>query len=95
MGYHTLKPFDAEEILDAARNTGGIITLEEHSVLGGLGGTVAETCLEAGAAPKVFRRMGLKDIYPSVVGDQNFLRAEYGMDAPAVVAEVKGALGRG
>lgn len=95
VGVHTLKPFDAEEILDAARNTGGIVTLEEHTILGGLGSTVAETCLEADAPPKIFRRIGLKDIYPSVVGDQNFLRTEYNMDAPAVTAVIKKALSRG
>jgi transketolase len=92
---HTLKPLDKAEVLAAARETGGIITLEEHSIIGGLGGAVAETCLDAGAAPKVFSRMGLKDIYPSVVGDQNFLRTEYGMDARAVIAEVKKVLDHG
>ena len=91
---HTLKPLDETEVLAAVRETGGIITLEEHSVVGGLGGAVAETCLDAGVAPKVFKRMGLADTYPSVVGDQNFLRAEYGMDAPAVITQVKKVLGR-
>jgi transketolase C-terminal domain/subunit len=55
---------------------------------------VAETLLEAGCAPAFFRRMGLPDIYPSKVGDQNFLRAEYGMDAAAVVTTVRKALHR-
>jgi transketolase len=92
---HTLKPLDEDEIITAARETGGIVTVEEHSILGGLGGAVAECCLEAYAAPSFFRRIGLKDIYPAVVGDQDFLRAEYGLDAPAIIATVKEALGRG
>lgn len=94
VGIHTLKPLDTDEIIAAARDTGGIVTLEEHSIIGGLGGAVAETLLEAGFAPGFFRRMGLNDIYPSVVGDQNFLRAEYGMDACAVVTTLRKALGR-
>lgn len=88
LAVHSLKPFDAEPVLAAARETGGIITVEEHNILGGLGGTVAETCLEAGTAPKFFRRLGLQDQYPSVVGDQKYLRAAYGMDAPAIVTAV-------
>ena len=89
---HTLKPLDAMEIIAAARETGGIVTIEEHSILGGLGGAVAETCLEAGVPPKVFRRIGLADVFPAIVGDQNYLRAAYKMDAPAIVATVRLAL---
>jgi transketolase len=92
VGVHTLKPLDQDEIIAAARETGGIVTLEEHSIIGGLGGAVAETLLDAGCAPGFFRRMGLKDVYPSVVGDQDFLRTEYGMDAAAVEATLRGAL---
>jgi transketolase len=92
---HTLKPLDTEEIMAAARETGGIITLEEHSIVGGLGGAVAEALLEAGCAPGFFRRLGLKDVYPSKVGDQNYLRTEYNMDAAALIEVVKKALNRG
>ena len=91
---HTLKPLDTEEIIAAARETGGIITLEEHSIVGGLGGAVAETLLDAGCAPDFFLRVGLKDIYPSKVGDQNFLRTEYNMDAAALIEVVRKALSR-
>jgi len=92
---HTVKPLDTEEVVAAAQETGGIVTLEEHNTVGGLGGAVAEACLEAGAAPGFFRKMGLNDIYPSVVGDQGFLRAKYGMDADAVVKTIKAALNHG
>ena len=93
LAVHSLKPFDADLVLAAASKTGGIITVEEHNILGGLGGTVAEICLEAGTAPGFFCRLGLQDQYPSVVGDQNYLRAAYGMDAPAIVAAVLAARG--
>lgn len=88
LAVHSLKPLDVDPILLAAQETGGLITIEEHSVLGGLGGAVAETCLEAGVAPKFFCRLGLQDQFPSVVGDQNFLRAAYSMDASAIVSAV-------
>jgi transketolase len=92
---HTLKPLDTEEIIAAARETGGVITLEEHSIVGGLGGAVAETLLDAGCVPGFFRRVGLQDIYPSTVGDQNFLRREYFMDTAALIEVVRKALHRG
>lgn len=89
---HTLKPLDLDEIMAAARETGGIITLEEHSVIGGLGSAVSELLLESGCAPRFFRRVGLADIYPTVVGDQNYLRAEYKMDSSTLTNVVREAL---
>ena len=55
---HTLKPLDVEAVLAAARETGRIVTIEEHSVLGGLGGAVAEVLCEAGIPSVRFRRIG-------------------------------------
>ena len=92
---NTLKPFDETEVISAALETGGIITLEEHSIIGGLGGAVAEACLEAGANPGFFKRLGLNDTYPTVVGDQEYLRKEYGLASTAVVKTVRKALGHG
>ena len=82
---HTLKPFDAEAVLAAARETRALISVEENSVLGGLGGAIAETCLEGGAAPRRFARLGMRDEFSVVVGDQQFLRAVYRVDAKAIV----------
>ena len=90
LAVHSLKPLDADPLLAAALETGGVFCVEEHNVLGGLGGAVAEVLLSGGAAPKRFHRIGLDDIYPTVVGDQNFLRREYGMDAEAIVKAVRG-----
>lgn len=84
----SLKPFDAEMTLAAAQETGGIITLEEHTILGGLGAVVAETCLDAGIPPRYFKRLGLNDCFPTIVGDQSYLRNAYGMSADHVVAAV-------
>jgi transketolase len=89
---HTIKPFDTEAICAAARACRHVVTIEEHTVVGGLGAAVAEACLEGGVAVRGFRRIGLADLYPSVVGDQAYLRARYGIDADAVVAAVKAML---
>ena len=86
---HTLKPIDTEEIVCAALETGGIVTLEEHTIHGGLGGAVAEALLDAGAMPKKFYRMGLRSGFSSIVGSQAYLRQRYEMDANAVVERVK------
>lgn len=89
LSVHTLRPFDTETICRAAQETGGIITIEEHVVDGGLGGLVAETCLELGAAPLAFHRIGLRAGFSSIVGSQDYLRKRYGMDAEAIVARAR------
>ena len=58
---HTIKPLDAEAVLKAAKETGCIVTAEEHNVLGGLGGAVAEVVAEACPVPVV--RVGVKDCF--------------------------------
>jgi transketolase len=73
----------------AAAETGGIVTVEEHSVHGGLGGAVAESLLEAGVVPRAFHRVGLRHGFSSIVGSQEYLRAAYGIDAPAIVEAVR------
>lgn len=89
----SLKPFDSDAVIAAARETGGIVTVEEHNILGGLGGSVAETCLEAGFPPRFFKRVGLRDRYPTVVGDQDYLRGAYEMDAKSIASAVMAGLG--
>ncbi|MGX7893861.1 transketolase family protein [Tsuneonella sp. HG222] len=91
---HTIKPFDAAGVVAAARATGVVLTLEEHTVVGGLGSAVAEALLDAGSAPRAFKRLGVQDIYPSIVGDQRYLRRAYGLDSVALAAAVRDVLGR-
>ena len=86
---HTVKPLDREAILAACRETGGIVTIEEHTIDGGLGGAVAEVCLDAGVFPQTFHRIGLRAGFSSIVGDQDFLRSQYGMDARAIIGAVR------
>ncbi len=85
----TIKPFDQDTILRAARETGGLVTVEEHMIDGGLGSLVAETCLDAGTAPRGFARVGIRGGFASVVGSQTYLRTRYGLDATAIAARAR------
>ncbi len=89
LSMHTIKPLDGDALARATRETGGIVTVEENTIVGGLGGAVAEFCLEQADRPGLFRRVGLRDTYSSVVGDQHYLRGYYEMDADFLVASVR------
>jgi transketolase len=88
---HTVKPLDTGVIVKAAEETGKIITVEEHSIVGGLGGAVAETLADAGLGVK-FKRLGIPDIY-SVIGQPDDLYERYGLDDNGIYAAAKEVLG--
>ena len=90
---HTVKPIDRDAILAAAEETGGIVTVEEHNLIGGLGGAVAEVLCDAGVMPKKFHRIGLPDEYPSLVGTHNWLLDKFGLSGPKIAAAIKTVLG--
>jgi transketolase len=94
LSMHTIKPLDSEAVLAAARETGGIITIEEHTVDGGLGAAIAEVLMDAGCTPRRFLRMGLRQGFSSVVGSQTYLRSKYDLDAPAMVRAARALLKR-
>ena len=85
LAVHALRPFDGGPIVAAARDTGAIVTVEEHVVAGGLGGLVAETLLDAGVAPRRARRLGVPPDVVGTVGTQAYLRAACGLDAAGIV----------
>jgi len=85
---HTVKPIDKDSIIAAANETGGIVTIEEHNIDGGLGSAVAEICMDNGVTPKVFLRIGLDNKYSSIVGTQDYLKEHYGMNQAAIVQKV-------
>jgi len=93
LSVHTIKPFDVDAIIDAATNTGGIVTVEEHVLQGGLGSCVAESLMDEGFMPKFFKRLGMKGEFTSVVGSQAFLRSYYGLDATSIASAVLSGLG--
>jgi transketolase len=82
---HTVAPLDTESIRLACIETNGLVTIEEHSLRGGLGGAVAEACLDASIYPRLAARIGLRGGFSSVVGSQEFLRSHYEIDATAIV----------
>jgi len=65
---HTLKPIDKDIILKAASETGALLTVEEHSICGGLGSRVAEVLLDENSLPVRFKRMGLDNTFASGYG---------------------------
>lgn len=78
-----LAPFDVATVQAAGAAHRLVVTLEEHSVTGGLGGATAEVLAEeAGSAPLL--RLGLPHQFSSVVGDQEYLRARHGLTPDAV-----------
>lgn len=84
----TIKPLDKAAILQAARETGKIITMEEHSVTGGLGSAVAEVLAESGGGmPVKFHRFGAADRISHLVGNQAFLQAAMG-DLPGLIRQM-------
>jgi transketolase len=89
LSMHTINPLDVPAILSAARETGGILTVEEHSLRGGLGAAVAEACLDNGVSPASFARLGVKGGFTSIVGSQEYLRHHHGLDRDAIAAKVE------
>ena len=85
---HTLKPFDETAVIDAAKNTGGIITVEENTLDGGLGSLIAETILDNGIRPKKFLRIGIGPGFSSIVGSQKYLRKCYGLDSKSIISKI-------
>ncbi|MCH8978902.1 MAG: transketolase [Armatimonadetes bacterium] len=94
IAFHSLSPFDREAVVACCSETGGLLTVEEHQVSGGLAGAVAEASLEAGVTPKVFGRIGLRDTFSSVVGSQQYLRQRYGLDRGSIATTAKRLLSR-
>jgi transketolase len=75
---HTIKPIDREAILRASRETGGIVTAEDHNIMGGLGSAVCEVVAEG--HPTNVRRVGLRDTFASSGRDWQKLLARYHID---------------
>ena len=79
----TLKPLDVMAVVDAAAQTCGVVTVEDHSIVGGLGSAVAEVIAEHASAP--MRRIGVPDQFCTYVGNHEELLAHYGITQQAVV----------
>lgn len=85
---HTVKPIDREAIVKAAKETGRIITVEEHNLSGGLGSAVAEVLCDEGALNVKMHRIALPDVNVHEVGSQQYLREFYHLTAPYIEQEI-------
>ena len=86
---HTIKPLDEDIVIAAAKATGKIFTVEEHSIIGGLGSAVAEVLAEK--CPTKVTRIGVKDVYGES-GPAKELLKKYELDAEGIYKQVKAAL---
>lgn len=88
---HTIKPIDQEAVRKAARETGAIVTAENHNIINGLGSAVAEILVENDPVP--MKRIGVKDHFGEV-GTKEFLMEKYGMTASDIAKAVREVIKR-
>ena len=88
---HTIKPLDVDVVEQAARETGVIVTVEDHMVTNGLGSAVAECVAESGAACRL-ARLGIPDVF-SIIGPPAELYRHHGYDATGIEKAVRALLG--
>jgi transketolase len=89
LNIHTVKPIDREAIAKAARETGGIVTVEEHQVMGGFGSAVAEAVVQSYPVPMRF--IGIQDRFGES-GQPDQLFEEFGLTAKHIVAALEEVL---
>lgn len=87
--FPTVKPIDKDVIKDCAEKCEYIFTVEEHNVIGGFGSAVAEVLAEIRGAKAGLVKIGLEDVYAEKVGNQKYLRQQYGIDSKAIVDRIK------
>ena len=83
---HTIKPLDVDLVVESAKATGKVVTVEEHSIIGGLGGAVCEALAEN--APTPVLRIGVKDVFGES-GPAAALLTKYKLDGAGVYEQVK------
>lgn len=85
LNVHTIKPLDCKTLLKHSKNSKCVITVEDHSIIGGLGSAVCEVLSEK--CPTKVHRIGLKDVFPESAPPADLYR-KYGLDAQGIVQEV-------
>lgn len=86
---HTIKPIDEDAILQSAKETKGIVTLEEHSIIGGLGSAVAEVLSERTQNKVLFKRIGIRDVFCRECGSRDDLKKIYKISTLEVTESIK------
>lgn len=85
---HTVKPIDEEFIRIRVGSRKAVFSVEEHSIIGGLGGAMAEVVSETSNNRAIFKRFGVNDAWPKVIGSQKYLRDLSGISAEKIAAEI-------
>lgn len=89
----TIKPLDEEAILECIAGVPVVVTVEEHTIIGGLGGAVAEIMSEANFnTPKRFKRIGIPNVFPDKYGSQASLMQAFSITTENVIAALNGLM---
>lgn len=91
---HTIKPLDKRLIIKAALETKKIFTLEEHSIVGGLGSAIAETISEISLRGVLLKRLAIKDCCVQTIGTQDYLRNKFSLSPEKIAKTIKGILNK-
>ena len=90
--FPTVKPIDKETIEKISREFDLLVTVEEHNIVAGFGSAVAEVMAEMNDKKAQLLRIGLNDEYSIRVGNQKYLRQQYGMDSISIVNKIQDAI---
>lgn len=94
LSMHTVKPIDRDAIIQAAAETESIVTVEEHTLMGGLGSAVAEVLADSEKFNIPVKRIGLPSVYTTDVGDQDYLRMKFGLDEEGIFNTISSFLNK-
>ncbi len=89
---HTIKPLDEHAVLEQAAGASLVMTIEEHTLIGGLGSAVTECLMDNAAGNVTFRRLGIPDSFAKHYGGQDDLLTTYGLQPNQIAQSVRGAL---
>lgn len=89
ISFHSLKPIDSDVIKKSISETKGIITIEEHNIIGGLSSAISAYCIQNNYHPKFFKSLALNDEYSSVVGSQEYLKEYYKINSNEIILHIK------
>jgi transketolase len=85
---HTVKPLDNKLVIERISKRKAIFTIEEHNIIGGLGGAIAELICEYSSKKIIFKRIGIHDIYLEEIGSQEYLRNRHGISAKKIANQI-------
>jgi transketolase len=92
VSFHTVKPLDEDCLREAFARFPLVATIEEHSLIGGLGSAVCEWVIDQGVAPRTFMRFGTPDTFFKKSGEQEFARHALGLTGDQIAARVQDSL---